>query len=55
MKKINKIVDEYMCYEIDCDIDCEDRFIKSVRNEDIVIKKTGLLKRVRNLFTACFV
>jgi hypothetical protein len=59
MKKINKVIDEYLCYEIDCDTNSEDSFIVSVRNkdtrEDVTIKKPGVYTRFRNLFRACFV
>jgi hypothetical protein len=59
MKKINKVIDEYLCYEIDCDTNSEDSFIVSVRNkdtrEDVTIKKPGVYERFRNLFRACFV
>jgi hypothetical protein len=64
MRKINKIVDEYLSFDIDCDMDSEDGFINTVHtvrtvrnkdNDDVTNKKEGIYGRFRNLFRACFV
>jgi hypothetical protein len=64
MRKFNKIVDEYLSLDIDCDMDSEDSFIdrvhtvRTVRNKDIndvANKKESIYGRFRNLFRACFV
>jgi hypothetical protein len=55
MKNFNKVIDEYMCYDIDSDNCSEDSFIISLRNkDDDVIKKVGVYEKVRNMFKMCF-
>jgi hypothetical protein len=61
MRKINKIVDEYLSFDIDCDMDSEDGFINrvhTVRNKDsndVTNKKKGIYGRFRNLIRAGFI
>jgi hypothetical protein len=55
---MRKIVDEYLSFDIDCDMDSEDGFINTVRNKDsndVTNKKEGIYGRFRNLFRACFI
>jgi hypothetical protein len=57
MRGFNKIIDEYMVYDVDCDMHSRDVLINvySQSNDDIAIKKVGIYERFLNIFRACFV
>lgn len=60
MRKFNRIVDEYLSFDTDSDIDSEDSINYSIVcnkdiNADISNKNEGVYNRFRNLFRACFV